>query len=345
MKSVFISAKFGYKKNIIDGQTLKSRILKDELVAQNQYKIYYSDTADMKNRNIFLLFEIIIKSLCCKNIVILPAHKGLRILLPLFVLIKFLFNKNLLYVVIGGWLPEVIAKNRFYYTLSRNIDGIYVETNDMKKKLNTLGLKNVEILPNFKRVKVIDNFSQSSKTNNKLNLVFLSRVMPEKGVEEAIDVVTRINNCYKDKISLDIYGPISEGYKKTLLNYIDTNNPYNIDYKGLLQPEEIQSILINYDALIFPTFYSGEGFPGIVLDAYMAGLPVIASDWKYNKEVIIDKKTGFLFKTHSLNQLEQILLNLVNNPLILEKMKKNCVKEALKYDSKILIERFSKYLK
>lgn len=345
MKSVFISAKFGYKKNIIDGQTLKSRILKDELVAQNQYKICYSDTADMKNRNIFLLFEIIIKSLCCKNIVILPAHKGLRILLPLFVLIKSLFNKNLLYVVIGGWLPEVIAKNRFYYILCRNIDGIYVETNDMKKKLNTLGLKNVEILPNFKRVKVLDNVSQLSKINNKLNLVFLSRVIPEKGVEEAINVVTRINNCYKDKISLDIYGPISEDYKKTLLSYIDTNNSYNIDYKGLLQPEEIQSILINYDALIFPTFYSGEGFPGIVLDAYMAGLPVIASDWKYNKEVIIDKKTGFLFKTHSLDQLEQILLNLVNNPLILEKMKKNCVKEALKYDSKVLIERFSKYLK
>lgn len=344
MKSIFISAKFGYKKGIIDGQTLKSRILKDELEDHNQYKILFSDTADMKNRNIFLLIEIIIKSLMCKNIIILPAHKGLRILLPIFVLIRVLFNKNLRYVVIGGWLPEVIANNNFYYRLCKKIDGIYVETSHMKEKLNELGLMNVEILPNFKRVEVINNTVDIQK-EKVLNLVFLSRVMKEKGIEEAIDVVTKINRNQSIKINLDIYGPINQEYEQFLLNYIEKNNKENIFYKGILQPNEIQLTLVHYDAMVFPTFYSGEGFPGIVLDAYMAGLPVIASDWRYNSEVIIENYTGFLFNTHSLEQLEQLLVSLANDTTKLRKIKKNCIEEVKKYDSQKLISEFAKCLK
>mgnify|MGYP002239410386 CR=1 FL=1 len=51
--------------------------------------------------------------------------------------------------------------------------------------------------------------------------------------------------------------------------------------------------LCRYDIMLFPTYWYGEGFPGIVMDAYIAGLPLIASDWNINTEVITEK-TGII---------------------------------------------------
>lgn len=61
-------------------------------------------------------------------------------------------------------------------------------------------------------------------------------------------------------------------------------------------------VLKNYDALLFPTYYEGEGFAGTIIDAFAAGLPVIASDWKYNSEIIKQGITGVITKTHSISE-------------------------------------------
>jgi glycosyltransferase involved in cell wall biosynthesis len=48
----------------------------------------------------------------------------------------------------------------------------------------------------------------------------------------------------------------------------------------------LTKVLRDYFALLFPIYYIGEGFAGTAIDAFSAGVPVIASDWKYNSEVI-----------------------------------------------------------
>ena len=54
------------------------------------------------------------------------------------------------------------------------------------------------------------------------------------------------------------------------------------------------AILNSYDMMIFPTYYAGEGVAGVIVDAFIAGLPVIASDLGSCREVISDKETGYL---------------------------------------------------
>ena len=52
--------------------------------------------------------------------------------------------------------------------------------------------------------------------------------------------------------------------------------------------------LENVIALVFPSHYDGEGCPGILVEALSASLPIIASDWKYNSEFVVNGDNGFL---------------------------------------------------
>lgn len=94
---------------------------------------------------------------------------------------------------------------------------------------------------------------------------------------------------FERKINLTFYGPIQEDYKKNFLSQVEMLN--NVKYGGFLdlRDEKNYDILSEYDIMLFPTFWEGEGFPGILIDALIAGIPVIASDWNLNKYIIQDK--------------------------------------------------------
>ena len=90
-------------------------------------------------------------------------------------------------------------------------------------------------------------------------------------------------------------------------------------------------VLKNYDALLFPTYYEGEGFAGTIIDAFAAGLPVIASDWKYNSEIIKQGITGMITKTHSISELKNAILSINSDVEKWNFMRKNCISEAKMY--------------
>lgn len=82
--------------------------------------------------------------------------------------------------------------------------------------------------------------------------------------------------------------------------------------------------------LLFPTFYEGEGFAGTVIDALAAGVPVLASDWRYNSEIVTDK-IGFTYKTRDVNMLADKLFEISQNIEKVNSKKEECIKEAQKY--------------
>lgn len=88
-----------------------------------------------------------------------------------------------------------------------------------------------------------------------------------------------------------------------------------ISYKGILEPinNNIYENLSNYDLMIFPTFCKEEGFAGAILDSFISGVPVFASDWKYNSEIIKENITGKLFVSKDIRYLTNKLKFLINN--------------------------------
>lgn len=63
----------------------------------------------------------------------------------------------------------------------------------MKKKLKDLGVTNAEVLPNFKNLQSV---SATKYTEPVCHFCTFSRVMKEKGIEEAVQIVNRINEKY-----------------------------------------------------------------------------------------------------------------------------------------------------
>ena len=64
---------------------------------------------------------------------------------------------------------------------------------------------------------------------------------------------------------------------------------------------------------MFPTTWKGEGFPGVIIDAYAAGLPVIATDWNLNKEIICEGENGFIIPPNDVQALAKKMIWVMNN--------------------------------
>ena len=83
-----------------------------------------------------------------------------------------------------------------------------------------------------------------------------------------------------------------------------------VTYCGIVEFDKTVETLKQYFALLFPTFYYGEGFPGNLVDAFNAALPVIATDWMYNKEIVKDGVHGILVSPHNPNELSGEIMKL-----------------------------------
>jgi glycosyltransferase involved in cell wall biosynthesis len=260
-------------------------------------------------------------------------------LLPLYVLLKKLLRKRVHYVVVGGWLPDTLRRYGFLRNASAKLDGIHVETAGMKERLAALGLSNVHVMPNFRRI--AEPVAAPRPPGSPLKLVFFSRVYPDKGVEDAIAAVRRANS-HGTAIQLDIYGPIRESYRERFAAYLremDPNESY-ARYTGFLEPDRIATTLNRYDLLVFPTRHSGEGFPGAIIDAYACGLPVVASDWRYNNEVVTEGETGLLFANGDIDDLSEKLQRLARDPDWVMSMKRRALAYAGKFSADIVVGEF-----
>ena len=133
-------------------------------------------------------------------------------------------------------------------------------------------------------------------------------------------------------MSVDFYGPICEPDRDY---FFDGLSKFEfVSYKGELQPEQINSTIEKYDAMLLPTHYYTEGLPGSVVDAYMSGIPIVVSKWKHAEEFVIDGKTGFIIPfENGVDRLEEVVTYLYDNTKELSEMKKNAYKESFKYSS------------
>lgn len=323
---------FGFEKTLLNGQTVKTKILSDELDrvfgAKNIKKI---DTHGNVFKTMFSVLKAVMAMFTCKNLVILPAHNGVRAFVPLLSKLNILSKCRLHYAVIGGWLADYIKDKKFVKKGLKKFHGIYVETISMKKALNEMGYENIYIMPNCKNLKILDESELVYNTEKPYKLCTFSRVMKEKGIEDAINAVKTINEKYGETVfTLDIYGQVDSNQTKWFENLQKTFPEY-VKYGGLVSFDKSTEVLKNYFALLFPTYYDGEGFAGTLIDAMVAGVPVIASDWKYNPEIVVDKKTGILYKTKNTAVFTDKLDYIYNNAEAWNTLKLNCIGDAKKY--------------
>ncbi len=335
MKKVLYIATTADSRNRIDGETIKCRLLKEYFCGLSNIQLISVDTDHWQKHIFKLIFLILVNYFQCDDIIVSSADRGAHIVLNFFRKIRT--KKKIYYFVIGGSLSRNIQQKQWNVKDYQALKCIYVEAETLKQDLNELNIHNVEVLNNFRKIEPYHNKYQKSK---KTRFVYFGRVIKEKGVEEAISLVERLNH-ENIECSLDIYGQVKEDY----LNEIKKAFHQNIRYHGVINPngKDEYEILSQYDIFIFPTEYKGECLPGALIDAYIAGLAVLASNWKYAHEYILDNQNGKIFEYQNYEDMYKKAKELIREGH-LQEYKLESLKLSKKYDIDELLKDFKREL-
>ena len=332
--NIGIIGRVAKEKDLFDGQTVLTRLFSSELKNRvENSEMYFVDTYNYKKNAIQCFGKTMYVLKKCDYIFILLSRNGLKVYLPLLYYFNKIFHKKIFHRVIGGNLDDLVKKNTTWKKYLNSFEYNYVETQGMKNKLEKLGINNVIVSANFKPINPISNIELLNIINEKKNekrFCIFSRVTKEKGITDAIMAINIVSKELNKPIYLDIYGPIDSCYKEELDRLLANNK--NVTYKGVVNYNDSVNVLKNYYMLLFPTYWISEGFPGTVIDCLAAGLPIIATDWNYNSEIIKNNVTGLIYKRDSENKnLVKALEYSINNEEKILDMKKNCMKEFEKY--------------
>lgn len=310
---------------LYDGQTIKTRIVGDELEKSGEFEITRIDTRGWKKHPVRLFSAVRKAAKTGDHIMMMPDYKGFHVfsrLLPAFV-------KNtkctISYSVIGGWLVDFIKTHPGYVKYCNRFDAIFPESESMMENLSASGVRNLHKIVNFKRLNVLSepvNVSGVPKP-----FCTFSRILRSKGIEDAVSCIKSINEEAGGVVAtLDIYGDVDAGYAEDF-EKLKADFPGYIKYRGTIPFTESVETLTGYYALLFPTTFYGEGVPGTVIDAFASGLPVLAYDWPSAGEIITDKSDGFIIEPGVL-KLTELVRYALDNETVINGMRESCIKKA-----------------
>lgn len=340
-RKLFVIGHFGFGKELLNGQTVKTRILSDELKRQlGDDEVICVDTHGSKLKLIKTLLSLFGIAKRVENAVMLPAHNGVKILTPILLQLRRMYGVKLHYVVIGGWIPEMVKKNPSLCEGLKKFDGIYVETNTMKRAMEEQGFCNIFVMPNFKGLRALSREELVYAEQSPLKLCTFSRVMKEKGIEEATNAVKDINsNESKTVFELDIYGQIDPDQTEWFRS-LESEFPSYIKYRGQVDYDGSIDTIKDYFALLFPTKFYTEGIPGTIIDAYCAGVPVLSSKWESYGDVVKENKTGYCYEFDNYQELVLKLRQMADDPKAFNKMKTVCLEESKKFKPEAVVGEF-----
>lgn len=221
----------------------------------------------------------------------------------------------------------------------------------------------VKVVPYFLDIKFIQKNISNNFNEHKKVITFMGRLIKEKGIGTLIKcmpkIISKVNNAH-----LNVIGPLSgqditDYPKSPFVKKIEreirrlklTNR---IHFKGVRFDLDKYKILSKSDIFINPTTAKVDTFGVTNIEALACGLPVIATQWAGNRELITDGRNGFLVnvnydedKTPKVDtvQLISFIVKVLKNKRLNLKLKKNAMETAQKFDYRKVIPKFIKLLK
>ena len=260
---------------------------------------YIAIDSNKKNyNNIFVAYFSIIRQLLknirkTSSVFLHGTLKDYLYILPIIILLAKVNNKKIHLRKFAGNFDQAynncgfIKKYIFSWVL-RSSDVLFWET----KNLVTFGKEynaNSYWFPNVRKhtkQRRIDGVYQK-------RFVYVSRVQKAKGIDYLLGCFKKLDPSY----TLDIYGPLDDGYKPEDLTGT------NVRYLGSLSNDEVLVTLTQYDVLLLPTTWKTEGYPGIIIEAYSVGIPVISTKIGGIPEIVEHNYNGILIEPHNSDEL------------------------------------------
>lgn len=213
----------------------------------------------------------------------------------------FIDNKNWLKKKIVG-IIEKLAYNQSNGIITSSNEGF----NYVKHRYNPNGIHCM--IPNFVNTNL---FRPLNIPKNKGSICFVGRLNKQKNLFALIEAIE--GNPY----SLSIIG---SGELKEALKRFSSEKKVDVNFLGNMPNKDLPKILNQHEIFILPSLW--EGMPKVLLEAMACGLPVIATNVKGNKEVLLNQENGILCGTDFLS-IKKSIINLMENKDLKLKLGKN----------------------
>jgi colanic acid/amylovoran biosynthesis glycosyltransferase len=197
----------------------------------------------------------------------------------------------------------------------------------LKEKLINLGCDESKIVVHRSGVdtKKYPIHPQLAERHERVRVLTVARLTDKKGVEYGIRAVAKALEKYprlEYKIAGD--GPLRE---KLQCLIADLRVGDSVKLVGWKSQDEIAQLLQKSDIVLAPsvTAENGgeEGIPGVIMEAFAQGLPVVSTYHAGIPEVVQDRESGFLVPERDVDALAEKLQSLVEQAALRLSMGRN----------------------
>jgi glycosyltransferase involved in cell wall biosynthesis len=244
-----------------------------------------------------------------------------------------LFGKPVVLRGFGATDLEKIGRaqlDRLLKTFSR-ASLVLIETQRGVAQVKKLGVRNVEWLANSRPMPHEDHVPTYARRSCR-KFVYVGHVRRTKGLPEIIEAGERFAD--HEEVAVDVYGSLRHD-----LSEKDFAGLKKVRFCGGVPIEDLPKVLSEYDVLLLPSYHEGEGYPGIVFDAYAVGMPVICTNWQALPE-IVDETSGRLIEPHSADALYHAMKELMDNDDTFAVLRAGVLEKRNQFDSNVWNERF-----
>lgn len=177
-------------------------------------------------------------------------------------------------------------------------------------------------------------FEEYPKDDGSLIILFIGRLMKDKGIEELVEASKVICQKYNN-IKFIAIGGCEEDFEERL-NSIKTN--CSIQFAG--RQSDVHSYIMNSHAVILPTYH--EGMANVLLEAAACGRPVLASDIPGCRETFDEGVSGFGFRPRDVDSLCEAIEKFIALPYEkkAEMGRAGRRKMELEFDRKIVVDKY-----
>lgn len=244
-----------------------------------------------------------------------------------------------------GLLPESLnefakspVRKLISYEFSK-ADFTTAPTSELKKELEDYGVKNVLHIPNgvvLKKFRKADRkkFLKKYKIpEDKPIVLYVGRISFEKKINHLLKAFRKVKNATLVIVGA---GPYLKNYKK-LAKEIGLRN---VVFTGFVDDSLLPGAYASAEIFISPSY--SETFGLTFVEAMSFGLPVIGVNRLGAKEVIRNRKNGFLVEPDDEEAMAARINLLLKKPALRKKLGAQGKKDAKKYDMKKIAEKFLK---
>ncbi|HFI0306652.1 TPA: glycosyltransferase family 4 protein [Streptococcus suis] len=199
-----------------------------------------------------------------------------------------------------NWLKKMVVM--FYKVALKGVSAVFFENTSNKEVF-----VKTDIIPDFKGHVLngagvnLDEYPLLPYPNDEseTRLLFVGRVMEEKGIVELLDAVKELNSEGL-MIKLDIVGGLEENLKPLLLDF--EAKELGI-YHGFQQ--DVQFFIEKSHALILPSWH--EGMANTNLEGASSGRPILTSNIPGCREAVLAEVTGKLFEVRNKKSMKEAI--------------------------------------